>query len=115
MVESILNLYNIKKLIMEKSYISLSEAINALKEEGFTEDFNLCDAGVENKAKKKIHKAVDLNVLKYYRFEGQTSPGDSTILYAIETSKGEKGLLVDAYGAYSGNISREMVQKLKIQ
>ena len=28
---------------------------------------------------------------------------------------GEKGLLVDAYGAYSGQISQEMIQKLKIE
>ncbi|ASV29123.1 phosphoribosylpyrophosphate synthetase [Maribacter cobaltidurans] len=100
---------------MEKSYISLTEAINSLKDEGFTEDFNLCDAGVENKAKKKIHKAVDLNVVKYYRFEGQTNPDDSTILYAIETNTGEKGLLVDAYGVYAGNVSREMIEKLKLR
>lgn len=100
---------------MKTSYISLSEAINDLKKEGFTEDFNLCDAGIENKAKKNIHKAVDLNVIKYYRFEGQTNPDDSTILYVIETSKGEKGLLVDAYGVYSGNVSREMIEKLRIQ
>ena len=100
---------------MEKSYTSLSEAINSLKAEGFTEDFNLCDAGVENKARKKIHKAVDLNVVKYFRFEGQTNPDDSTILYAIETSTGEKGLLVDAYGVYAGNVSREMIEKLKLQ
>ena len=99
---------------MENSYTSLSEAINSLKDEGFTEDFNLCDAGVENKAKKNIHKAVDLNVVKYYRFEGQTNPDDSTILYAIETSTGEKGLLVDAYGVYAGNVSREMIEKLKL-
>ncbi len=99
---------------MEKSYTSLSEAINSLKDEGFTEDFNLCDAGVENKARKNIHKAVDLNVVKYYRFEGQTNPDDSTILYAIETSTGEKGLLVDAYGVYAGNVSREMIEKLKL-
>ena len=99
---------------MENSYTSLSEAINSLKDEGFTEDFNLCDAGVENKARKNIHKAVDLNVVKYYRFEGQTNPDDSTILYAIETSTGEKGLLVDAYGVYAGNVSREMIEKLKL-
>ncbi|MDC6405094.1 MULTISPECIES: phosphoribosylpyrophosphate synthetase [Maribacter] len=100
---------------MEKSYISLSEAINDLKKEGYTEDFNLCDAGIENKAKKRIHTAVDLNVVKYYRFEGETNPDDSTILYVIETSNGGKGLLVDAYGVYAGNVSREMIEKLRIQ
>lgn len=100
---------------MEKSYSSLSEAIQDLQQEGYTEDFNLCDAGVENKAKKKIHKASDLNVVKYYRFEGETNPGDNAILYVIEASSGEKGLLVDAYGTYSGNVSREMIEKLKIR
>lgn len=100
---------------MEKSYTSLSQAINSLKKEGYTEDFNLCDAGIKNKARKKIHKAVELNVVKYYRFEGETNPDDSTILYVIETSTGEKGLLVDAYGVYAGNVSREMIEKLKIR
>ena len=70
---------------------------------------------MENKAKKKVHKAVDLNVVKYYRFEGQTNPDDSTILYAIKTNTGEKGLLVDAYGVYAGNVSREMIEKLKLR
>lgn len=99
---------------MKNSYESLSKAIDSLKEEGFTEDFNLCDAGVENKAKKNIHTAVDLNVLKYYRFEGQTNPDDSTILYVIQASNGEKGLLVDAYGTYAGNIPQDLLEKLKM-
>ena len=100
---------------MDRSYTSLSEAISALQQEGYTEDFNLCNAGIENKNKKKIHPASDLNVVKYYRFEGESNPDDNMILYVIETSHGEKGLLLDAYGAYSGNISDEMMQKLKLK
>ena len=99
---------------MQNSYISLSEAINELKKEGYTADFNLCEAGVENKPKKRIHEASALNVVKYYRFEGMTNPDDSTVLYVIETSTGEKGLLVDAYGAYAGNIPQEMIEKLRM-
>lgn len=99
---------------MKNSYISLSEAIKDLQEQGYTEDFNLCDAGVENKSKKLIHKAEELDVIKFYRFEGISNPEDNTILYVIETNTGHQGLLVDAYGAYSGNVSREMIEKLKI-
>jgi hypothetical protein len=90
------------------------EAIQDLQGKGYTADFNLCDVGVEHIQKKYVHKAEDLNVVKYYRFEGMTNPDDSAILYVIETSTGEKGLLVDAYGAYSGNVSKEMLDKLKI-
>lgn len=100
---------------MDRSYTSLSEAISALQQEGYTEDFNLCDAGIENKHKKIIHPASELNVVKYYRFEGDSNPDDNTVLYVIETSRGEKGLLLDAYGAYSGNVSNEMIHKLKMK
>ncbi|MDG3583372.1 MULTISPECIES: phosphoribosylpyrophosphate synthetase [Galbibacter] len=100
---------------MEKSYESLSIAIDELKKEGYTEDFNLCDAGVENKSRKTIHDAGTLDVVNYYRFEGITNPDDSSVLYVIETSSGEKGLLVDAYGAYAGNVPREMIEKLKLK
>lgn len=99
---------------MEKSYPSLSVAINALQEEGFTVDFNLSAAGVENKHKGESHAASELNVLRYYRFEGMTNPDDNTILYVIETTSGDKGLLVDAYGAYAGNVPREMIEKLRM-
>ncbi|MCX2679596.1 phosphoribosylpyrophosphate synthetase [Galbibacter sp. EGI 63066] len=100
---------------MERSYESLSLAINALRKEGYTEDFNLCDAGVENKTRKTLHEPVDLNMIRYYRFEGKTNPDDSSVLYVIETTNGEKGLLLDAYGAYSGNISKEMIDRLKVK
>jgi hypothetical protein len=53
-------------------------------------------------------------VVRYYRFEGMTDPADNTVLYVIETSSGEKGLLVDAYGVYAGNVPKEMVEKLQI-
>lgn len=100
---------------MERSYTSISVAITALQQEGYIEDFNLCDAGIENKNRKKIHPASDLNVVAHYRFEGASNPDDNMVLYVIETSRGEKGLLLDAYGAYSGNVSDEMMHKLKIK
>ncbi|MFI2744007.1 phosphoribosylpyrophosphate synthetase [Zhouia sp. PK063] len=100
---------------MKNSYNTLTEAIRDLQEEGYTEDFNLIDAGIENKSKKKIHKAANLNVVKFYRFEGMTNPDDNNILYVIETSDGDKGTLVDAYGANATvDVSKEMIDKLKI-
>ncbi len=99
---------------MKKSYETLVEAIQDLKQQGFTDDLNLCYEGLENKNKKCVHKAEEFNVVAFYRFEGATNPSDNVILYAIETSNGDKGLLVDAYGVYSGNISPEVIKKLTI-
>jgi hypothetical protein len=43
-----------------------------------------------------------------------SNPDDNTVLYVITTASGEKGLLVDAYGAYAGNIPNELLEKLRI-
>ena len=99
---------------MKNSYSSLSVAIADLQKHGYTEDFNLVCEGIESKNLKKKWKAGELDVVKFYRFEGMTNPGDNTILYLIETNDGIKGLLVDAYGADQGEVSPEMIQKLKL-
>ncbi|MGB5191030.1 phosphoribosylpyrophosphate synthetase [Robiginitalea sp.] len=97
------------------TYSSLSVAIEDLQSRGYNEDLNFCDDGLEHKRTSCIYPAEALEVVEFYRFEGNdSSPDDSSILYAIETSDGLKGLLVDAYGAYSGNIPRDIVIKLRI-
>lgn len=99
---------------MKNSYSSLSVAIQDLQNKGFTEDFNLVEEGIESRNLKKKWKAGELDVVKFYRFEGMTDPGDNTILYLIETKSGIKGLLVDAYGADQSVVSSEMIQKLRM-
>ena len=95
---------------MKKGYTSLSIAIKDLQENGYTEDFNLVEEGIESKSLKKKWDAGNLDVVKFYRFEGMTNPGDNTILYVIKTTDGKKGLLVDSYGADSGPVSPEMIE-----
>lgn len=41
----------------------------------------------------------EVSVDHFYRFEGESSQDDEAILYAISTVSGEKGTLVDGYGA----------------
>ena len=100
---------------MDKGYSSLSVAIAQLQNEGYTEDFNLIEEGITSKALKKEWKAGDCDVVRYFRFEGMTDPGDSSILYVIETKDGKKGLLVDNYSAAGTYLSPEMRKKLEIK
>lgn len=55
----------------------------------------------------------DFKVDKTFRFEGMSSTDDNSILYVISSKDGIKGLLVDAYGVYAENISKEMRKKLR--
>ncbi len=96
-----------------KDYGTLSEAIEKLKNEGYTKDFNLIDEYLEDKEEKKRYTADEFEVDRVFRFEGMSNPADNSVLYAITTSNGSKGLLTDAYGAYSGQISRTILKKLQ--
>jgi L-asparaginase/Glu-tRNA(Gln) amidotransferase subunit D len=99
-----------------KDYGTLSQAINKLKlEEGYEHDFNLLDEQIELKAKKETFGIQDFDVDKVLRFEGMSNPDDNSILYAITTSKGYKGVLVDGYGISSGQVSKEMIKKLDLK
>lgn len=99
-----------------KDYGTLSQAINKLKlEEGYEHDFNLLDEEIELKAEKETFGVEEFDVDKVLRFEGMSNPDDNAILYAITTSKGYKGVLVDGYGISSGQVSKEMIKKLDLK
>ncbi|MCB0640569.1 MAG: phosphoribosylpyrophosphate synthetase [Phaeodactylibacter sp.] len=98
-----------------QSFDTLSEAISALQKKGFTYDFNLDKEQLFCKALNRGYAPSAFKVVQFFRFEGESNPDDSSILYAIETTDAIKGLLVDAYGAYSGEISEELTQALRIR
>ncbi|MBD0376315.1 MAG: phosphoribosylpyrophosphate synthetase [Flavisolibacter sp.] len=98
------------------SYTTLSEAMNELRKEGYTEDFNLRQNCLQcrNGAFKVF--ADDFKVDNFFRFEGASNPSDAAILYAISSDRyGLKGVLVNAYGIYSEPVTDEMLKRLEIR
>ena len=49
----------------------------------------------------KFYKPEDLKIIRTYRFEGESDPSDSSIIYLIEANDGLVGYSLDAYGVYS--------------
>ncbi|WP_338359853.1 phosphoribosylpyrophosphate synthetase [Yeosuana marina] len=97
-----------------KNYDTLSEAINDLQANGgYTYNFNLKPKCLECASLKLQISPEDFDVDKTYRFEGMSSTDDNSILYAISSKNGIKGLLVDAYGVYAEYISETMRKKLR--
>jgi len=98
------------------SNTTLSETMNELRKEGYTEDFNLRQNCLECRNGQFKVFADEFKVDKYFRFEGASNPSDAAILYAISSdSKNLKGLLVNAYGIYSEPMTDKMVEKLEIR
>ncbi|MBO9660237.1 MAG: hypothetical protein J7527_15565 [Chitinophagaceae bacterium] len=80
---------------------TLSSCMNKLIADGYTEQFKVGDEGLESPDSGKAYQPGEVHVRNFYRFEGASDPDDNSILYAIETDGGEKGLLTDAYGTYA--------------
>lgn len=95
-------------------YETLVQAIQDLKERGYTEDFNLKFDCLECGSDSHPLKPEEFEIDEVYRFEGASDPADSSVLYAISSERhGRKGILVSAYGAYTDPVSAEMIRKLQ--
>ena len=94
-------------------YNTLTETMEALREEGYTEDFNLKENYIESQSGNFQILHHEFEIDKFFRFEGDTDPADESILYAISSAKYNlKGVLVNAFGIYSDPVADELMKKL---
>ena len=58
-----------------------------------------------------------LTIIKTYRFEGESDPSDSSILYVIEANDGLIGYSIDAYGVYTNHDAAydDFMRKIQVQ
>lgn len=91
-------------------YATVSEALDQLRKQGFTVDFNLeenCIVCANGKFDTDSFEIMDV-----YRYEGNTDPADEATVYAIQSNTGVKGVLVTGYGTSAENVSPELLKKL---
>src|SRR5579859_468578 len=97
------------------TYDTVVEAVNGLKQRGYTIDFNL-EADRISCPKTPLSLGPDeFEISEVYRFEGDSDPADEAVVYAIESRKGEKGLLVTGFGISAEGVGEEMIEKLRMK
>ena len=97
-----------------ENYETLTEAITALREQGYVEDFNLKQSFIECGGGKYKLSHHDFVIEKSFRFDVDEDPSDQSVLYAISSTDNKlKGILVNGYGIYSDGITNELLEKLK--
>lgn len=93
-------------------YASVSQAIEDLKERGYSYDYNLQENCLICNGLK--YHPNEFEVREVYRFEGDSDPADESIVLGIESIDGKKGILVNGYGYSSEPMTDEMMQKLRM-
>lgn len=96
------------------NYRNLLEAVNGLRERGYIYDFQYEDACLFCEKISEKFVPSDLKITEYYRYEGMSDPEDSSVIYAIESKDGHKGVIIDAYGAYSDEHKSAFISEIEV-
>ncbi|MDB5200696.1 MAG: hypothetical protein JWQ27_105 [Ferruginibacter sp.] len=79
---------------------TVSQVLEKLRQKKMDNEFRWYKQGFSVN-QSKFYQPEDCRIVKTYRFEGMSDPGDMSILYIIQTNDGLTGYSLDAYGVYS--------------
>jgi hypothetical protein len=95
---------------------TLSQVLEKLRLKKHDNEFLLTTKGL-SAGNGKFYTPEELKIIRTYRFEGDSDPGDSSILYLIEAFDGLVGYSIDSYGAFSNHEVDydEFIRKIPIE
>lgn len=92
---------------------TLSSVINKALKAGYEENFEMTDTGLKAPSNGHYYQPDQVRIVNFYRFEGDTDPSDSSILYVLETHDDVKGVLINAYGAYANHRIGDYIKQVE--
>lgn len=98
---------------MNNQYSTLSEAVEHLKKRGYFRNFSVNKQGELIESGEENFKPSNVKLVEFHRFEGTSDPGDMSIVYALETTSGEKGTVVDSFGADGSETVSDFMNKVE--
>ena len=94
-----------------KSMVSVLERV---RKEGYTSDFQVIENNLLSTIDgKKQYKPEQVQIVNFYRFEGESNPDDMAILYVLETADGAKGTISNSYGTYADETVESFMRQVR--
>ena len=97
---------------MENKMDTLTEVIEFLRVKFNTFNFELENEFLQCKETGESFRPDELTIVKSYRFEGDSSADDMSILYHLVSKSGTNGILINAFGIYSNPQLDEFIKKI---
>lgn len=94
-------------------YSTLAEASSELKNRGFNANLKVNENEKLVDSNGNQFNPAQVTLVEFHRFEGMSNPADSTIIYALEIESGEKGTVIDSFGADGSEATSEFMKKVK--
>jgi hypothetical protein len=93
---------------------TLSEALQRLTADGYTDDFRAEPGGLKGRSSDKVHPPEAFRVDDIVRFEGDSDPSDESAIFALALpAHGTKGTYTVIYGPLMDPLDALMVGRLR--
>jgi hypothetical protein len=102
-------------ILMGKEMKTLTETIDKFRSKEFIYDFYIKEGKLRSDETKESFVPEDLIIERTGRYEGDSNPDDMSIIYAITSESGTKGILLDAYGTYADPQISEFIKDVPIK
>ena len=96
---------------------TMSQVLEKLRVKRQDNEFRMKDNAFKG-TNGKCYQPDELTIIKTYRFESESDPSDSSILYILEAKDGLIGYTADAYGVYSNHDDDgydDFIRKIPVQ
>ncbi|PBQ32873.1 hypothetical protein CNR22_14190 [Sphingobacteriaceae bacterium] len=97
----------------KENMTTMTGIMNKLQSDGYTENFVASEKGLEAPSKEKFYIPSEVTINNFYRFEGESDPGDNAIVYAVEANDGTKGMVVDSYGSEASHLVSKFITEVE--
>jgi hypothetical protein len=105
----------LKETDMPHNTTPLLFKMKALKDIGYTQEYQISEKGLTNLNTGKIFQPAQIKIMDRFRYEGISDPQDMAILYTLVATNGEKGLIIDAFGPYGNQDLMDFIKQVKDQ
>ena len=93
---------------------TVAGALRLFGARGFDREMSVARGRLHARGTDRDYGPQDVRVRDHRRFEGVSDPGDTSVVYAIETVDGVRGTLVDGYNVYADPALGDFLWDVKV-
>ncbi|MEJ7587020.1 MAG: hypothetical protein WKI04_05615 [Ferruginibacter sp.] len=96
---------------MTNTLNTINSIVHDLQTEGFVHTFSIIKDEIGCSGPRKLYKPGEIKIVKENKYSANPYSASSTIIYALETNDGYKGILINRCGMYSDKAIEKFIQK----
>ncbi len=94
---------------------TILEIIRRLNDDGYKANFEIKNGKIISGETQREYSPEELIIEKSYRYEGDSNPDDNAGVYVLTAKSGERGILVDSYGAYADINLAKLIRSIPVR